>query len=87
MWNYIIIIIHVNDILFCRYAGYKSDANITVYFIGYHIFFTLLPSCYCEGISLGIHSHDQHILPSCCCEGMSLDVYSHHQHILKIQTS
>ena len=37
------------------------DAIITVYLIGYHIFFTLLPSCYCEYISLDVHPHNQHI--------------------------
>ena len=62
IWDYIIITIYVNDILFCCHANYhRYDAIITMYFIGYHNFFTLLPECYYEVILLDVHPPNHHI--------------------------
>ena len=37
-----------------------NDATVSV-FHRLPYFFTLLPSCYCEWISLDLHPHNQHI--------------------------
>ena len=54
--------IGVNDTLSHHHTSYNlCCAIITVYLIGCHIFFILLPSCFCEWISLDVHPHNQHI--------------------------
>ena len=58
MWNYIIMTIHVNDILFCHH---KCDAIAIMFLIAYHIFCTLLPGCYYETILLDVHPPNHHI--------------------------
>ena len=61
-----------NNIISLYYYGYSyinmiycfidvQDDYVTLLFIGYHDFFTLLPGCYCGWISLDVHPHDQHI--------------------------